>query len=76
MVEFSIEYKKGKLVVVINGQEIKEPRHVEMVLPIYTDPYIKIGQRISEPGSIEQSVMTVLTNIGEVSIKGSLDGIL
>lgn len=70
--EFSIKYEDKKLTVVVNGQELSNVRHIEMILPVYADPFIKVGQLMTPPGAIEQSIMTVITNIDVVDLNGSL----
>lgn len=72
MHEFSFEYKDGKLTAIVNGQELQGLRHIEIMLPVYADPFIKIGQLVTPPGPIEQSIITVITDIGKVNINGEL----
>ena len=71
--DFQITYEKDKFTVVINGKEVSDPSEVLILLPMYTNPIIKIIQKPVPNGSnITNSVATTLGSIDKIQIQGML----
>lgn len=70
---FSITYKKDKFTVEINGKEVSNPNEVLILLPIYTQPIIKVIQQpIVNNSAVVHSVATTLGSIDRIHITGVL----